>query len=395
MKNIKFSEYKKLKALLEGSYYKGFPLHLVLGSYLAIMTWKPSLVQFMGYILLNAKCLKFPYSGKNIYTYSTKREDYLELINAYFPDAQVQYVRIDNSKQEMLSGFMASIIALIRGFIFVIKIQCTLKERLKLIVALSIAFKIIDELEKLDIQCDKYIAFNSSYLIESFLSWYFRKRGVKTYSLQHGMYFNYYNVIPMDVINFENVCAEKLLTWGEYSMNEIAPLMPKSSSCLVFGYPESKFPNLLLQSASDKILILLPREIYLDKISLLLEYLKKYDLQYIVRPHPSVEVEVKKTIELQENFELDTNTLLSQTLTQFKYSAVISFNSTAVFEASLYDQHLLLFVTDTSEFENPGFKEFNLSSDLMDELKNNNLFLHEVDFFSKCDYRCIDIHLNS
>ena len=134
-----------------------------------------------------------------------------------------------------------------------------------MILALSIAFKIIDELEKQDIQCEKYIAFNSSYLVESFLTYYFRNRGIKTYSLQHGMYFNYINDTPYDVINFENVCADKLLVWGEYSKKEITPLMPKSSDCAVFGYPDSKFPVISSQVSSDKILVLLPRDIYLDK----------------------------------------------------------------------------------------------------------------------------------
>jgi hypothetical protein len=373
MKNKKYKEYKKLKGLLEGKSYKGYPLHLVLGSYLGMMIWKPSLSRFIRYILLNVKNFKFPNSEKTINTFSVKRDDYLDLIKAYFPDSKPQYLRVDNgNKQEkpVLSAFM-SITAFVRSCIFASTIKCSLKERLKLIVALSIAFKVIDELEKQNIQCEKYIAFNSSYLIESFLCYYFRKRGVKTYSLQHGMYFNYINDTPFDVINFENICANELLVWGEYSKKEIELLIPKSSSCMVFGYPKSRFPTVLSPAPMDKVLVLLPRNIYLDNTFLLLEYLKKYDLQYIVRPHPSVAAEVKQVVEPQKNFELDTNAILSETLAKFKYKAVISFNSTAVFEAALCEQNVFLFTTDKDEFRNPGFREFDLDSNFADELDKN------------------------
>jgi hypothetical protein len=382
LKNKKFKQYKKLKSLLDGKYYKGYPLHLVLGSYLGMMTWKPSISLFIGYVLLNVKNFKFPKSAKKIYTFSTKRDDYLTLIKAYFSDAMPEYARIENNKKEKFLGMGASSYALIKGFVFTNKIKCAFIERLKLIVALSIAFKIIDELEKQEIQCEKYIAFNSSYLFESFLSYYFRNRGIKTYSFQHGMYFNYINGTPYDVINYENVCADELLVWGEYSKKEIAPLIPKSSVCSIFGYPASKMPVTTQSTFLDKVLVLLPRDIYIENSYALLEYLKNYKLEYIVRPHPSVASEIIKFINSQEKFFLDTNSVLTETLTQFKYSAVISFNSTAVFEASLCNQSVFLFVTDDGEFKNPGFNEFSLNSDFIAELDDQETKIKSGSFFS-------------
>jgi hypothetical protein len=383
LKKNKFKQYKKLKGLLDGKCYRGYPLHLVLGSYLGVMIWNPSFAFFFRCILLNIKNYKFPYSSKSIHTFSIKREDYTALILAYFPEAKMQYVGIDNNTQQRLTGVFPSIIALIRGFTFSMKIKCTFVDRLKLIIALSIAFKIIDELEKQEIQCEKYIAFNSSYFVESFLSYYFRNRGVETYSLQHGMYFNFINSTPYDVINYENVCADVLLLWGEYSQKEVTSLLPVSSSSDVFGYPDSKFPVLLESSFLNKILVLLPREIYIEKSYVLLEYLKKYELEYIVRPHPSVSLAINEVINAQENFDLDRNAVLIETLTQFKYRAVISFNSTAVFEAALFNQNVFIFATDEDEFQNPGFDEFNLNSDFMVELENQIDLIKSDLFFSK------------
>lgn len=381
MKNKKFNEYKKLKGILEGYYYKGYPLHLVLGSYLGIMTWKPTLKQFISYILLNAKKLKIFSSGKNIYTYSTEREDYLELIRAYFPNAQPQNVRIDNGVKDRIQGFFFSILVLFRSFVFTIGIRCALKEKIKLIIALSIAFKIIDELEKFEIECEKYIALNSSYLVESFISYYFRKRGVKTYSLQHGMYFNYINDIPFDVINFENVCAEKLLVWGPFSLKEIESVVPESSKCVLFGYPDSRYPTKIPEKSVDEILVLLPRDIYLEDVKVLLLYLKNYPFKYIVRPHPSIYESVSNIIFKNGRFSLDTNPTMSSTLSMCLYTAVITFNSTAVFEASLYKQNVYIFKSSNSEFLNPGFNEFSIYDDLALVL-NNNKSLTSDEFFA-------------
>jgi len=113
----------------------------------------------------------------------------------------------------------------------------------KLLIAVSIEFKIIEQLVKQHIECDKYIAFDSSYLVEFFLSFYFRSRGIETYSLQHGMYFKYTNGTPFDAINYENACADELLVWLMFSKSEIEGLILKSSSVRIFCYLDSKFPN--------------------------------------------------------------------------------------------------------------------------------------------------------
>ncbi|WP_283709988.1 hypothetical protein [Pseudoalteromonas prydzensis] len=378
--NEKYISYKMLKARLDGHAYKNYPLDLVLGSYLGMMTWKPSLSLYFQYLFLNIKSFNFPKSQIIINTYSTKRDDYTSFIKGYFPNAELQYVRVVNSRKEMLLGCFNSFIYFFKAFFYSLKLKSNMSERLKLIIALSLGFKVIDELEKKIIKCDKYVAFNSSYLIESFLSYYFRLRNIETYSLQHGMYFNYCNETPYDVINFENVCAEKLLVWGAYSLKEVKNIVPQSTECLLFGYPRSQYPVNLTQTKVEKVLVLLPRDIYLEDVKILLEYLQKYAFSYIVRPHPTISEYVNDIITTQKRFYLDTNTVLTSTLNKSRYAAVIGFNSTAVFEAALYNQNVFIFKSSRPEFINPGFNDFDINDNLPEVLRKKNSLVKN-DFF--------------
>jgi hypothetical protein len=378
MKNEKFKEYCILKNLLDGEQYKKYPLHLVLGSYFGLMVWKPSIRLFINFILLNVKNFKFPNSEKEIYTFSTKRDAYSDLIYGYFPGAKPQYVRVSNSKKELILGCLSSVFTLIKAFFFTIKIKCSIKERLKLIIGVSIAFKIIDELEKQTIQCEKYVAFNSSYLMESFISYYFRNRNIKTCSLQHGMYFQYKGDTPFDVINYENVCADELLLWGEYSNQQVSKFLPASSTCSVYGYPIEKISK---RNKSDSILVLLPRDIYLNESMQLLEYLSNFNENYIVRAHPSILKNIEGINLHKKNIFLDINKTIKETLCSHQYKVVIGFNSTSIFEAILYEQKVLLFKTNSQEFDSSGFSEISVNSDLDECIENVNNSINSRYYF--------------
>jgi hypothetical protein len=379
--NSKYKKYKKIKSLLKSKAYKGYPLHLVLGSYIGMLIWKPTKLLYLRYFLLNPSSLINIESNKVLLTYSTKRSDYIELMRGYFENEAPQYVRIENSKLDIILGFPSSVYSFFKAVLFLKSVKCKTSDKVLLLCVVSIALKVISQLEKKELNCDKYIAFNSSYLIEAFLSFYFRNKGIPTYSLQHGIYFNYVNTIPFDIMNYENVCADKLLVWGEYSKEQVEPFLPNTSEAVVYGYPyeTSSFKN-----KSESILVLLPRDIYLSESLQLLTYLKRYKKNYVIRPHPSIKLSVSEHIEVSSNISLDTNNTLRETLMSTQFEAVIGFNSTSIFEASLYKQNVLLFKTDNQEFDNPGFKEFNISSDLyfkLDSFEQNicsNYFFKEV-----------------
>ncbi|MFA0087029.1 hypothetical protein [Vibrio sp. 10N.261.51.F12] len=361
IENKKYNRYKELKNKLFFFDYKDYPLDLVLGSYLARMVWQPSIRLFVSYFLFNVKDFPNLNSGDTILTYSTKRNDYYELMSRFFPNIIPQYVRIESTGNGKVNNLFESIRATFRATVFLRNVKCKINDKIILVLGVSLAFKVIDEIEKKDIKCKRYIAFNSSYLIESFLSYYFRKRKIQTYSLQHGIYFDYINEKPIDVINYENVCANEIIMWGEYSKREVENIIPSSSRCKVYGYPVEDIPERMVSKA---ILVLLPRKIYLKECVELIEYLKKFDEEYIVRSHPSIISNMQEMELYKNNISIDNNSSLKETLLKYRYRAVIGFNSTALFEASLYKQKVLLFKTDNQEFRNPGFKEIDINSSL-------------------------------
>ena len=386
--NSEYNKYKKIKSFLSNKTYKKYPLHLVLGSYIGMLVWKPTKMLYLRYFLLNPYNLVNIESKNLLITYSTKRDEYIELMKGYFANETPQYVRVENSKLDIIRGFPNSVYALLKSAYFIKDIKCDFKERLILLCVVSIAFKVIDKLEKEEINCSKYIAFNSSYLIEAFLSFYFRNRGIPTYSLQHGIYFEYINSIPFDIMNYENVCADKLLVWGEYSKQQIAPFLPDTSESIVYGYPNSQSK---VKNNTDSILVMLPRYIYLNESLQLLKYLNDYENHYIIRPHPSVKEALSEYFENNKNITLDKNPTIKETLLDNQFKAVIGFNSTSVFEASLFKQNVLLFKTANQEFSNPGFKEFDISSDLYEVLKNSEQGVCSNHFFKEAEESNVSI----
>ncbi|WP_413693977.1 hypothetical protein [Psychromonas sp. KJ10-2] len=148
MKNKNLKEYLELKNLIKERHYKDYPLNKVVGSYLGMMVWKPSLKLYIDYLFLNPNNIKLSDSENIIYTYSTKRESYIDLIKAYFPSALPQYVRIKNSTKGKVLGFIPSFLSIVKGFQFTKEIECSFSQRLKLATVFSISFKIIDQLEK-------------------------------------------------------------------------------------------------------------------------------------------------------------------------------------------------------------------------------------------------------
>mgnify|MGYP003634929459 FL=1 len=236
MKGKKFLHYKSMKKSLEGIVLNDYPLDMVLGSYLATYVWshwarKPIFI--LGLLVFRPKIPLLNYkSNKKLITHSSPRADYLKLLERYINRDECDVVFLE--KEKNLTRFsLSSLISLFR----IIANNRFLIFRPVLFAHVIFAVSVIKRLEKISIEAGEYVAFNSSYRIESFLSYYFRKRGVKTQSLQHGMYFEYLNDPPVDVINYENVCAETLLAWGEYTKEQVGKYLPRGVGVEVYGYP--------------------------------------------------------------------------------------------------------------------------------------------------------------
>jgi hypothetical protein len=68
-------------------------------------------------------------------------------------------------------------------------------------------------------------------------------------------------------------------------------------------------------------------------------------------------------------------------LCSYQYKVVIGFNSTSIFEAILYEQKVLLFKTNSQEFDSSGFSEISVNSDLDECIENVNNSINSRYYF--------------
>lgn len=359
--------YKELKKSLTGLSYRGYPLDRVCGSYLAAIVWQPNIARWFKFILFKASQIPFIKGDeKLILTYSIEREDYKQLMSAYFPEIEPSCVGFKNSLVQLLVSICSTPKFFLRAKAMIRERELSLKDYLTLLVVTNIAVKIIDELESRDeVKTNAYVAFNSSFLLESFFTYYFKKRNIPTYSLQHGMYCKYTNqATPYDVINYENICADTLLTWGTFTVEQINELVPNDVTLKVIGNPLIQVNSTTLDSRTE-IYVLLPRDIYWKESFELLSLLKKLDTySFIVRPHPSVKNKVEHYCNNQSNFEVDTNTNSNTLIASYYFKAVISFNSTSVFTALAHQQNFFYY-DNRSEIDVDTFSAFSTYDELL------------------------------
>jgi hypothetical protein len=374
--NENYIYYKKLKRSLEGLQYKGYPLDKVLGSYIAMYAWSSgarSLKVLLEILLvrINVNLLNSS-TDTTLLTYSIQRNDYLELISGFIKSREFENISV-----EMLStrknGFLEFIALTFLGLFDSVKISnVTLIEKLVLNLLIAFAKKNIDILEKEKCEFSKYIAFNSSFKFESFLSYFFRVRDIKTYSLQHGMYFKYLNDIPIDVINYENICSNTLLCWGCFTQSEIHDYVPADSSADLDIYPRDYSDKIDVVDRTDTIYVLLPRLKYEKEIIHLISSLTTTNLKVLIRPHPQMRDKIDMMIKNVPNFTLDHEKSLSLTLQKNNFSCCLGFNTTALFEAVLFGQKVIQYYSGNDEFEMPDVAKVS-NEELISEILPKNI----------------------
>lgn len=370
MKNFRL--YKKIKNKFQFLKYNDYPLDRVLGSYIALNVygggWKYLFKVFFSNVSINIK------NDKVLITYSTERSDYKDLMKGYFPDSNYQSL-VDDNRVSIYSIILKNMFSVIHSiflcFLYLVKNRALFKFNVKEFLLISFSIRVINYLECKNIECDKYIAFNSSYKLESFLSFYFKKRGIPTYTLQHGMYFDYpENNIPKDVINYENICADNIFCWGEFSLKVINKFKPRETKVILVGNPLVQPARKDKCANSDKVYVLLPRALYLKEAIKLLSILPD-KFGYIIRPHPSMKNDVISFIRDKKNMEIDTYTSAYKLLQSVSFKAVIAFNSTMVFLA-IHENQRVFYYADNSEINLEGFNTFDSEENLIDLFEHHH-----------------------
>lgn len=252
-------------------------------------------------------------------------------------------------------------------------------EKFFIFAALCQAIKHVKAIEKHGIldQITSLVSYNSANIPECFLSNACRQHGIKTYSLQHGLYHRYRNERPIDIINYENITAQKLLVWSEFCRSEIVEFHRERGKApdfeiLVAGYISPLEQRTAAREASHggrkNILCLLPGKRYIKDCVILLDTLNQLpeDYDVIVRLHPLLADNAEIRNALPRTSILDANQSLTQTLLHRRYDVAVGFNTTSLFEAMLFDIPCALYRAPSLNLEAKGIPSFSTAAELIE-----------------------------
>ncbi|MBL97290.1 MAG: hypothetical protein CMF52_05685 [Legionellales bacterium] len=375
-----YYKYRRLKKLLSGQFIRKYPLDRVLGSHLALYVWLP----VFGKIRFLVSLLRWRHEVKCdtelLITFTQgSRQDYKELLSFFETrtrDKKSQTVFLTPTLRKPM-GYADFCKRFATELVKKNDVNCV--DHFILCYLRSIAHITIEELEDQNLDCNEYLAFNSAYLMESFLTFYFRIRGVPTGSLQHAMYFDYLNDPPLDIINYENACAETLFCWGQFSLDQIEASVPHDVNLVVDNYPRNVTTR-AKRCLSNCILVLLPRWIYRKEIGKILRQIAESSLSFTVRPHPGSISQVRSLSRYLSNIQIEDSKSLSASLAQTLYKACVGFNSSALFEALLYEQRTIQYLCGNEEFLIPEIPKISSLMEL-ENLPESNISEETLDYY--------------
>lgn len=380
MSKSNYEKYKELKTLFDFE-YRGFNMGQLMGSEIAGQVYSlerfsvvPSIKNSLKYFDLSSFMNEI--NSKNIITYTYDRDDYLELCYSYISQLRLKEYKLKIIPKKM-GKVTINLVHIYKSLVFFFKLKdLEFKIKINLLSYLITSKNTIDALLKSTIHLpENYYSFNSSDGVETFITLYYKQKGVNTYSFQHGMYFNFLEPIPVDVINFENFVADKMLCWGRYSVDEMRKFGINKSRLILFGNPKYNQINPYSRSNTTfkRCLVSLSRRQYNEGNYKLLKIVQsiKSDIVFDIKLHPSLDItEYKNKVPSDKNVTLLESSELLSDLFLKDYDFIITYNTTAHYEG-LVSGHL----TFGYGYQNDGailFEEFNNMDKLEDLLIKYN-----------------------
>ncbi|MCW2290217.1 hypothetical protein M2262_000267 [Pseudomonas sp. BIGb0408] len=256
-------------------------------------------------------------------------------------------------------------------------------ERFYIFSALCYTIKHMKAIERYGIteRITSLVSYNSANIPECFLVSACRQRGIRTYSLQHGLYHRYRNESPIDIINYENVTAQTLLVWSEFCRAEIDAFHRDRGQAADFeiqvaGYinPPHQQPVAIERSSSagPHILCLLPGKRYVaDSVKLLSELAElPENYQLTIRLHPLLAGNAALIEALPARATLDDSSTLTQTLATQRYDLAVGFNTTSLFEVTLFGVPCAVYRAPSLNLETQALPAFTNAGELITLLRS-------------------------
>ena len=154
----------------------------------------------------------------------------------------------------------------------------------------------IDEAERsLRIDTKKYVSFSCVLGAEHLLTQYFRKRGIPTYNLQHGVTYQY-NKNLQDQLEYRNIISDHHLAWGDYTRDELIRSGFNNKKVYTAGYPRKLHAIPVRPPASGNCIVFLSRS-YFDRaniecLEILLAFARNSNrkIHFHLKLHPSLDM---------------------------------------------------------------------------------------------------------
>jgi hypothetical protein len=193
------------------------------------------------------------------------------------------------------------------------------------------------------------------------------------------MYFEYFCSPPIDIINYENICAKNMYVWGRFTESQIRKYVPSDVELKCIGNPMMDDSG-QVQEEVNIIYILLPRRLYIKQVDFLMSILPS-EYQYLIRPHPSLKEYIIENYIDGIKFKLDSSEDHNELMKRKKYTCVITFNSTCVFQ-SLYWEQKTLYFDSCSEIDASLFNSFTNQQELISLINSRDIRLrYEKEYF--------------
>jgi hypothetical protein len=364
-----YNKYIMLKQLFKAK-FKGYKLNKLLAiifisdCYGHIKMSEPTIKEIVKsfFYVENYRNLKnvLSHNGVILSQAKWKRNDYRELV--YLMGSSMKGSLIFDYEFNKVKKLRINII-----LVSIIQVVFYLRKEYSFRQLLFLATKITEIKYKL-IEVDKYakkakikgfIAFNSSIFDDALLCSVLKRYGIDTFSLQHGYYSIYNNKIPLDIINYENLIADKLLCWGQSTYENMLSFGIKENRLTVLGNPRIKFSEKfnLIETNFKRCLVLLGRDIYHESNIKLLEIISEINKisgeEFLLKLHPTLRVK-KLENKYSGKFKIIKDVIsVKEALNLYNCDMAFSNNTSAFFDALIQGVICFRF----TKYENEDFGE--------------------------------------
>ncbi|MFN1584440.1 glycosyltransferase family 2 protein [Vibrio rotiferianus] len=194
-----------------------------------------------------------------------------------------------------------------------------------------------------------FVSFSDMQPVDYLATLCFKDKGIKTVTLQHGLYVDYSGVDTVNVVNYINQPSDYFLAWGK-NTKDLIESYHESSCVVVCGKPNI---NKIEYQNSKTVLVVFDQEIFneqnIEMYKIVSDFAHRNELKILVRfhPHNNVPAYEKKLGPLNTTNELGGHSL------------VVGHTSSLLFELQAMGQFVLQYKSSIPTINMPVSSQFN------------------------------------